>query len=80
MADYFGHRLNLPPGDVTSSTVLKALDRAGFDPEQIKMLRTIFEKVEASRYGQPGTVSPESMEKLQSGLEQVLKQCEKTRF
>ena len=80
MADYFGHRLNLPPGDVTSSTVLQVMGRAGFDPEQIKMLRTIFEQVEASRYGQPEAVSPESMEKLQSGLEQILKQCEKAKL
>ena len=80
MADYFGHRLNLPPGDVTSSTVLQVMGRAGFNPEQINMLRTIFEQVEASRYGQPGVVSPESMEKLQSGLEQILKQCEKAKL
>jgi hypothetical protein len=80
MADYFGHRLNLLPGDVTSSTVLQAMSRAGFDPEQINMLRMIFEQVEASRYGQSGSVSPENMEKLQSGLEQILKQSEKAKF
>ncbi len=80
LADYFGHRLNLPPGDVTSSTVLQTMGRAGFDPEKINMLRTIFEQVEACRYGQPGTVSPEGMEKLQGGLEQILKQCEKAKL
>jgi hypothetical protein len=80
LADYFGNRLNLPPGDVTPTTVLKALGRAGFNPEQINTTHAIFEQVEARRYGQPGAVSPESMEKLQSGLEQILKQCEKAKF
>jgi hypothetical protein len=80
MTHYFGNRLNLPPGDVTSSTVLQVMGRAGFSPEQITILRTIFEQLEASRYGQPGTVSPESMKNLQSGLEQILKQCEKAKL
>ena len=80
LADYFGHRLNLPPGDVTSSTVLQAMSRAGFDPEQISALGRIFEQVEASRYGLPGTGSPESTSELQGRLEQILKLCEKTKF
>ena len=80
LADYFGHRLNLPPGDVTSSTVLQAMGRAGFDPEQINALRAIFEQLEACRYGRPGETAPETMEKLQGSLEQILKQCEKAKF
>jgi hypothetical protein len=80
LADYFGHRLNFPPGDVTSSTVLQTMGRAGFDPEKINLLRTIFERVDACRYGQPGETAPETMQKLQGSLEQILKQCEKAKF
>jgi hypothetical protein len=80
MADYFGHRLNLPPGDVTASAVLQALVQNNFTPEQINTLSAIFEQVESSRYGRPEAVSPEEMKKLQSSLEQILKHCEKIKF
>ena len=80
LADYFGHRLNLTPGDVTPAAALKALDRAGFDQEQISTTHAIFEQIEASRYGRPGAISPENMEQLQSSLELMLKQCEKAKF
>ena len=80
LADYFGHRLNLPPGDVTSHTVLQAMGRAGFDPEKTNTLRVIFDQVDANRYGRPESASPENMEKLQDGLEKILKLCEKTKI
>lgn len=80
LADYFGHRLNLPPGDVTSHTVLQAMVRAGFDPEKTNTLRVIFDQVDANRYGRPESASPENMEKLQDGLEKILKLCEKTKI
>ncbi len=78
---YFGHRLNLPPGEVTSTAALQALTRSGFASEQVSTLQEIFEQVEASRYGFPGSgKSPDAMEKLQSSLEQILKQCEKEKL
>jgi len=79
-ADYFGHRLNLSPGDVTASTVLQALTGTGIDPKQVHALRTVFEQLEACRYGAPAAMAPETMEQLQGGLEQILKQCEKVKF
>jgi hypothetical protein len=80
LTDYFGHRLNLPPGDVTAATVLRALSRAGMDPEPIHALRHVFEQVEASRYGLPVEKSPENMENLQNSLEQILRRCEKSKL
>lgn len=81
LADYFGHRLNLSPGDVTPFSVLQTLERAKAAPKHITALREIFEQVEASRYGLPGTEkSPETMGNLQNRLEQILKQCEKAKF
>ncbi len=49
LAAYFSHRLNLPPGEVTSTAALQALARSGFVPEQINTLREIFDLVEARR-------------------------------
>jgi hypothetical protein len=80
LADYFGHRLNLPPGDVTSSTVLSSLSRAGLDPEHVNTLRTVFEQVEASRYGALVNSSPEQMESFQRSLERTLTRCKRLRF
>lgn len=80
MADYFGHRLNLPPGDVTASTVLPALTRSGFDPEKTNELRVIFEQVEARRYGFQGAEIPENPQALLRDLEQILKLCEKAKI
>lgn len=80
LMDYFGHRLNLPPGNVTAAAVLQTLGRSEFDPEQTRTLRAIFEQVESCRYGSPEAVAPENMEKLQNSLEQILKRCEKVKF
>lgn len=79
LTDYFGHRLNLPPGDVTASTVLTALTRAGLDPESISTLQKAFERVEASRYGQPSNQS-ENLNELQNAIEKILKRCENMRL
>jgi len=66
---------------VTSTAALQALTRSGFASEQVSTLQEIFEQVEASRYGFPGSgKSPDAMEKLQSSLEQILKQCEKEKL
>jgi hypothetical protein len=78
LSDYFGHKLNLPPGGVTPSAALQALERKEFDPDQRAALSAIFEQVEARRYGFASSSSPEEMQKLLSGLEQILKRCEKT--
>jgi len=80
LADYFGHRLNLPPGDITSVTVLRALTRAGIESAQIEELRTLFDRLEARRYGLPATENIENLKSLQSSLEKILKSCEKVRF
>jgi hypothetical protein len=80
LADYFGHRLNLSPGDVTASTVLQALTGTGIDPKHVHALRTIFDQLEACRYGTPVAMALENMAQLQGELEQILKQCEKVRL
>lgn len=80
LADYFGHRLNLPPGDVTSSTVQNALIRAGLDPETTDRIRALFEQLDAQRYGLPSAAGPDELKTLQTDLEKALKSCEKVRL
>jgi len=81
LAEYFGNRLNLPPGDIDSPTILQALKQAAVDGKQIDKLRSVFEHVEASRYGLPNSESTsEEMKKTQRTLEQILKRCEKKKF
>ena len=80
LTDYFGHRLNLPPGDVTSTIALQALERKAFDPEQLNTLRSIFEQLESSRYGLPAETNSEEMLRLRNRLQQLLKHCEKVKM
>lgn len=75
LSDYFGHRLNLPPGDVTPATVIAALERAGADT---KTLRSIFDQVEAARYGMAAQKPADEMRSLITSLEQVFRLAEKT--
>ena len=78
--DYFGNRLNLPPGDVTATVALQALSRKGFDPEELNKLRSLFEQVETIRYSAPTKTDAGQMEQLQQRLEKLLKRSEKTQI
>ncbi len=81
LTDYFGHRLNLPPGLVNSTTVLQVLDKKSFEPKQLDALRLVFDHLEASRYSMPNSTPTEKdLKTLQRDLKHVLKQCEKTKF
>ncbi|MFA5688470.1 MAG: BatD family protein [Kiritimatiellales bacterium] len=77
LADYFGNRLNLPPGDVTADIVLRSLEQENFSAESVAELRIIFDRVEISRYGIDAAKTPEEMKAVQRSLEQILKHCEK---
>lgn len=78
LTDYFGHRLNLPPGEVSPQTALRALSEAGFGPGPIATLQGLFEQTEASRYGLPAEqISPEAMTTMLRDIKEILKLCEK---
>lgn len=75
LADYFGHRLNLPPGDVTLQTVLSRM------PQQTEALETLFGTVEQRRYGlDAGTSSKTEMKTLLRQLTATLKKCERIKL
>ena len=75
LADYFGHRLNLAPGEVTLQTVLAHL------PEETEALETLFTTVEQRRYGShSGGGSREEMKGLLRQLGATLRKCERMKL
>ncbi len=74
LTEYFGNRLNLPPGEVTPATVLESLQRADLDTSALK---SIFDQVEGARYGMGLEQSPEEMKQLITHLRQLFRRTEK---
>ncbi len=73
LADYFGHRLNLPPGDINLQTVLTRM------PEEADALETLFNTIEQRRYGL-GAGTPEEMKELLTQLNTTLRKCERMKI
>lgn len=75
LADYFGHRLNLAPGDVSLMNVI-----AAFAGEK-EAIEAIFNTVEQRRYGiQSGSGSKDEKKALLSNLTALLKKCERVKL
>lgn len=83
---YFGDRLNLPPGAITSDIVLERLTRGGLRPEHVAMLAKLFTRCEEARFaasGSAGTLADSeraSCDVLLRETHAVLKACEKTKL
>ncbi len=75
LADYFGHRLNLAPGQVTLQTVLARV------PREAEVLETLFNTIEQRRYGlRSGEGSKEEMKALLRQLNATLRKCERMKL
>lgn len=75
LAEYFGHRLNLAPGEISIQSVAQA-----FEPER-DALEALFSKVEQRRYGiQSGDTSKDEMKQLLHELTDLLKKCERVKL
>jgi len=75
LTDYFGHRLNLAPGDVTLQTVLRHI------PQEGEALGALFNTIEQRRYGLgDGTHSKSEMKSLLHQLTHTLKKCERIKL
>ncbi|VGO17857.1 hypothetical protein PDESU_06459 [Pontiella desulfatans] len=75
LADYFGHRLNLPPGDVTLQAVLARV------PDEKDAIASLFSTIEQRRYGiQPETDPQDEMKALLNRLSTTLKKCERMKI
>lgn len=76
LVEYFGHRLNLAPGQVTLQAVLTRVPRASKDVEQL------FNTIEQRRYGiRSGESAPlPEMKALLHHLATTLKRCERMKL
>ena len=75
LADYFGHRLNLAPGEVTLQTVLARV------PKETEALETLFSTIEQRRYGlRFGEGSKKEMKALLQQLNTTLRKCERMKL
>ena len=75
LADYFGHRLNLAPGEVSLQAVLNTFPGISVD------LEVLFNTVEQRRYGIQADRqnSNDEMKTLLNKLTSTLKACERIR-
>jgi hypothetical protein len=87
LASYFGNRLNLSPGEVTSDVVIGALIAGKLDPGLTEQARDLFSYCEKERfgYGQPKTMTLSAQDKkidadLLNRLNHLLKECERIRL
>ena len=87
LAAYFGNRLNLSPGEVTSDAVLGALTQGGVNPSTLDHVRGFFAVCEQERFAhkQSKTSSLTDQEKkamleLLGNLNHALKGCERIRL
>jgi hypothetical protein len=75
LTDYFGHRLNLAPGEISLSVVLERL------PQEKEALETLFNTIEQRRYGfHGGALSKSEMKILLRQLTATLKKCERIKL
>lgn len=70
---FFGHRFNLPPGDITSDIVLRRLEQNGASAERIDSLRRLTERLETGRYARGAAPADDrSLRTLQADLKDAL--------
>ncbi|WP_168433568.1 BatD family protein [Pontiella sulfatireligans] len=75
LADYFGNRLNLPPGDVNLQTVLKRV------PKEAEAIEKLFTTIEQRRYGiEAGDGSKHEMKALLKQFNSTLHKCERMKL
>ncbi|MCF7863671.1 MAG: BatD family protein [Kiritimatiellales bacterium] len=76
LAAYFGHRLNLAPGEVSLPVVLARL------PQEAAALESLFNTIEQRRYGfhSNGGKSKDEMKSLLRQLTATLKKCERIKL
>ena len=74
LAEYFGHRLNLAPGDVSLQTVLARF------PQETEAIEQLFSTIEQRRYGLGNPAKPDEMKELLRKLTATLKTCERTKL
>ncbi len=82
---YFGHRFNLPPGDVLPHRVVKALQEGGLEASHRQCIEDLLVACERIRYGAGSSVSWTDEEKATcrnqlQDLQEALRACERIRL
>ncbi len=73
LTTYFGHRLNLAPGEITLSIVLARL------PQQAEAIESLFNTIEQRRYGIQSGGEKKAMKNLLKQTTTTLRQCERVK-
>ena len=76
LAEYFGHRLNLAPGQITVQAVLSRI------PEESASIESLFHTIEQQRYGlrETATDTKKEMQQQYRTLVATLKKCERMKL
>ena len=77
LADYFGHRLNLPPGEISAQRVATRI------PQQAEEITDLFSLIEQRRYGAghpPQDELRKEMKEILRRTERLLSKCERIKL
>lgn len=80
LTEYFGHRLNLAPGEVSCQRVCRMLRGKGLDQVHLERLKSMFEQCDNYRFSRSTSSDQDGTEGLQAQLDDLnalLKTCEK---
>ena len=79
-ADYFGHRLNLPPGAVEAPLILEKLRAAKADDASLAKWADFFALSDRIRYASAADLSREALEQWISTATALLRKAERVRL
>ena len=79
-SDYFGHRLNLPPGAVEAPLILEKLRAAQADEPALAKWREFFALSDQIRYASTADLSPADLETWIATLTSLLRRAERLRL
>ncbi len=78
--DYFGHRLNLPPGAVEASLILERLRSAHADPADLAQWSEFFAMADQIRYASGTSLPPDTLAGWISTVASLLRKAERSRI
>ena len=80
VSDYFGHRLNLPPGAVDAPLILDRLQSARADESTLAKWREFFALSDQIRYASSATLPHEALETWIAAVTSLLRKAERTKL
>ncbi len=80
VADYFGHRLNLPPGAADAPLILEKLRAAQVGDDALEKWREFFALSDQIRYASSATLSREALETWIATVASLLRKAERVKL